>query len=480
MAAHPLDQVLQQVYVTPAAGVLEVQIDIVPGALVAGAFARSVDTDGDRALSAGETAAHTETLRATSAVRVDGRAEPLTITSAAYPAYDLLAAGGGTISVRGTAPLPAASRQVTVRDGYRPGQPTSVQMSVTLARGAALAPSDIHHGESGRSITVDLAPPAVSTAVEAPAAPGLKDRAFAALRSPLASPWALLVLLAVCALLGAFHALTPGHGKAMLAAYLVGSKGTRRQALFLGLVITVTHTASVVVLGAAVLLAGRHVLPDVLVPSLELAAGLIVLILGLRVVRHRWSHRASRHADTHARAGAHGHIHEHAHTHEHGHPHGRGDDGHGAHGHPHGDGDHGHPHGDGDHGHQHGHHHGPLLGRRSGPGAGRGALAALGVSGGLLPCPEALGILILAAGLNRTALGLGMIAAFSAGLAAVLVALGLVLVSGARAIKKPGPASLAARLPLVSAAVVVVLGLVMTVSGAAHFAEAGALAAVIR
>ncbi|MFF5078152.1 hypothetical protein ACFY36_13960 [Actinoplanes sp. NPDC000266] len=409
MTAHPLDQVLQQVYLTPAVGVLDVQIDIVPGALVAGAFARSLDEDGDRALSPRETAGHTGALRAASVVRVDDRTEKLTITSVAYPAYDLLEAGGGTITVRATAPLPAGSRKVVFHNDYRPGQPSVVQMSVTTERGAPLAPGEISHDDLGRGITVALTPSAPSAApvVATPDPVTLQERAFGALRDPLGSPWALLVLIGVCALLGAFHALTPGHGKAMLAAYLVGRKGTPAQAVFLGLVVTVTHTASVLILGTAALVAGRHVLPGVLMPSLEVVAGLIVLILGLRVARDRWRQRGR---------------------------------------------------------HQHHHHH------------GRGSLAAMGVSGGLLPCPEALGILILAVGLNRTALGLGMIVAFSAGLAAVLVGLGLAVVLGGSFVRRPRATSLFGRLPLVSAVVVVALGVVMTATGVMSFTEGDALA----
>ncbi|XVV08434.1 hypothetical protein ACQP2X_26690 [Actinoplanes sp. CA-131856] len=411
---------LQQVFLTPAAGVLEVQIDIVPGALVAGAFARSLDEDGDRALSPREMAGLTGALRAASVVRLDERTEKLTITSVDHPAYDLLEAGGGTITVRATAPLPAESRQVVFHNDYRPGQPSVVQMSVTTKRDAPLTPGEISHDDLGRGITVALTPSAPSAApvvTTPPASVTLQERAFGALRDPLTSPWALLVLIGVCALLGAFHALTPGHGKAMLAAYLVGSRGTAGQAVLLGLVVTVTHTASVLILGAAALIAGRHVLPGVLMPSLEVAAGVIVLILGLRVTRDRWRQRGF--------AGRHHH-----------------------------------------------HDHRP----------GRGSLAAMGASGGLLPCPEALGILILAVGLNRTALGLGMILAFSAGLAAVLVGLGLALVLGARAglagraFAKLGRPSLFGRLPLMSAAVVVALGVVMTATGVMSFTEAGALA----
>ena len=99
-------------------------------------------------------------------------------------------------------------------------------------------------------------------------------------------------------------------------------------------------------------------------------------------------------------------------------------------------------------------------------------IAAMGVSGGIIPCPEALSVLLLAVGVNRTALGLTMVVAFSVGLAAVLVGLGLILVS-ARAtlgrLLRPGNSPVIAWLPVLSAAVVAVLGLTMAINGAAGF-----------
>lgn len=193
---------------------------------------------------------------------------------------------------------------------------------------------------------------------------------FDALRQPLAGPFALVVLLGTCALLGALHALTPGHGKTLLAACLVGERGTPWRAVGLGVTITVTHTAAVLGLGAAVLIAGQSVLPGSVVPLLTVAAGLLVVGLGIRLVRRRWRGAPAGHG-------------------------------------------HGHP---------------------------RGGVLAVGFSAGLVPCPEALSVLLLAVGLNRAALGLVMIVAFSVGLAGVLVGLGLVLVTGARVLagRTPG------------------------------------------
>jgi nickel/cobalt transporter (NicO) family protein len=224
--------------------------------------------------------------------------------------------------------------------------------------------------------------------------------------------------LGLSALLGGLHALTPGHGKTLVAAYLIGSRGTVRHATALGGIVTFTHTASVIGVGLLALLAGQYILPDVLVPVLEVGAGLLVVALGARLVLARWRTRG-------------GHRHH----------------------------DHGHHHHDE-------HHHLPKGDVRSGD------LLAMGVSGGLVPCPEALGVMLIAIGLGRIGLGLALIVAFSLGLAAVLIAIGILLVrckSRLDRLGKPGSAW-QRLLPLVSAAVVTLLGVGIVVSGLVAYA----------
>ena len=419
-AAHPTDEVVQQLYVTPAASGLTIQLDLTPGVLVGPQFARTVDVDGDGTASSAEIDAHVAAVRSAVTSTVDGVPVDLAVTDTAYPPVELLAAAGGTITLTMTAPVAADAHQLAITDTYDPGITSTVQMSV-------LVPPDpiplgrIGHAEQGRSMTVTLNPAtaaAPEAAAQGPAAAG--SSMLDALRRPLTSPWALVALVGACCLLGALHALTPGHGKALLAAYLVGDRGTARQAVALGVMITLTHTAAVLALGAAVLAAGRYVVPGVIVPVLTVAAGVVVLVLGIRLVRRRWA--AYRAPEDHA-------------------------DGHG--------------HG---HGHSAGQRHVGLLTRP----AGLRGLAAMGVSAGIIPCPEALSVLLLAIGLNRTALGMVMIVAFSVGLAAVLVGLGLLLVTAGPTLSHvSGRRStwFTARLPLFSAIVVAVLGGVMTVSG---------------
>jgi nickel/cobalt exporter len=482
-SAHSLDEVIQQVYLTPAATTLDVQIDIVAGSLVAPGFARSLDTDGDRRLSASETSEHDVRVRAALALATDGAPVDLTVSGSSYPPYDLLAAGGGVITVRASAPLPASTGAFAVTDGYIADQKTRIQMSVLVAKDAGRAASSIRRGHEGRAIAVGLGPAAAgeAAATEAKAGGGTGTAMLDALRKPVSSPLALALLIGVCALLGAFHALTPGHGKAMLAAYLVGSRGTPRQAIALGGIVTVTHTGSVLLLGAAVLAAGHYVMPALLVPALQVLTGVVVLVLGLRLLRRR-RRNAGRPAHAHPQVPSRPRPRSGEYDDD---PADDYDDSRLGH-----DARLGHDV-DADYdvrsdyaarpGDEPGHRHAPVAvvdapapykimerGEIAPVSTGsRRELAAMGAAGGLIPCPEALGVLILAVGLHRTALGLAMIVAFSVGLGTVLVGLGLILVTVRDRFTDVRPGPLLRRLPVISAAIVVVLGAVMTVTGVA-------------
>ncbi|WP_327699732.1 nickel/cobalt transporter [Streptomyces sp. NBC_00459] len=441
--AHPTDEIVQQAYLTPDGSRLDIQLALIPGVLVAPAFAEALDSDGDERLGSDETAAHAQRVTSALGLRAGGRTVPLKPTRSTYADYALLAAAGGAVTLDLTATLPAGTRSVTFTNRYDPpgSSPTTVQANVLVPAGAPAEPANVERADEGRTITIHLSDSAAAdtsstSAVQEGATSG--GAMLGALRSPLSSPWALLALIGTCALLGAFHALTPGHGKALLASYLVGAHSTSRQAVILGAVITVTHTASVIALGTAVLFAGQFIVPGVLVPVLEVASGLVVLILGVRLLRRRWPGKGeAAHDDTHA----HGHAHAHSDAHAH--------DNAGQGGHSHGPGGH--------------HHHHPL----TMPTTFR-SIAAMGVSGGIVPCPEALTVLLLAIGLGRTALGLTMIIAFSVGLAGVLVGLGLILVharAGLERFRGSGPGPVARWLPTASAGVVTVLGLAIAVNG---------------
>jgi ABC-type nickel/cobalt efflux system permease component RcnA len=265
------------------------------------------------------------------------------------------------------------------------------------------------------------------------------------------------VALVVAAALGAFHALEPGHGKTVVAAYLVGSRGTARHALILGLIVTASHTAGVYLLGAVTFYASHYVVPERLYPWVALVSGLTIAGLGLSLFLRHYAgaapaHHHHHHGD-HRHAGHHHHG-ELAHTHagEPGHTHEP------AHEYPH---DHPHTHGPGIAG-RHWHHH------ESGHVSLR-QLWALGITGGIVPCPAALVVLLSALSLRRVGFGLLLIVAFSIGLAAVLIAIGVLMVYARRLMARfdeSGPVVMR-WLPLTSSAVMTLLGVSIAVQALA-------------
>ena len=217
----------------------------------------------------------------------------------------------------------------------------------------------------------------------------------------------ILASLAAAFFWGAAHALSPGHGKTIVAAYLIGRRGTPRDAAVLGAIVTVTHTIGVFALGLVTLALSQWIVPDRLYPWINLVAGGSVVLIGLAVLRSRFRDWA------HARAHRHGHHHHHDHAHE--------------------------------------------------PGSGVKGLLAVGVSGGILPCPSALVVLLAAISLHRVAFGLVLIVAFSLGLALSVTGVGLVAVLAKKAFARRSFDGLLIRaLPAVSALVILVAGVVMT------------------
>jgi nickel/cobalt exporter len=209
--------------------------------------------------------------------------------------------------------------------------------------------------------------------------------------------WVLFSAALIAAGLGALHALEPGHGKTIVAAYLVGSRGTARHAVLLGIVVTAAHTAGVYLLGAATLYASRYIVPEQLYPWLGAISGLSVAGLGIFIFLRHWTGETGEHS------------------------------------------------------------HAPESGIRTGfsmlhasraqpsgaaelrikPAIERALslreLCMLGITGGIVPCPAALVVLLSAFSLHRIGFGLFLITAFSFGLAAVLVIVGLTMVYAKRA-----------------------------------------------
>jgi ABC-type nickel/cobalt efflux system permease component RcnA len=249
---------------------------------------------------------------------------------------------------------------------------------------------------------------------------------------------ALAVLVAM--LLGAGHAFLPGHGKTIMAAYLVGRRGRLSDVVVVGATVTVTHTAGVLLLGLALSLSSSFA-PTAVEQGLGVVSGAIVAGVGLwlfvSALRRRRASGVVAHGHSHAPGLDHTHSHDAAHAHGHDHSHG-----------------HGHAQ---DRGHAHGHDH-PA-------GFGRGGLIGLGAAGGLVPSPSALLVLLAAIALGRTAYGVVLVLAYGLGMAAALTAAGLLLVrlrgrlaglAAAGRFDRLGRA--AAVLPVATACLVVVVG----------------------
>lgn len=240
----------------------------------------------------------------------------------------------------------------------------------------------------------------IETSARAPGGAG--QPAIAALvRLDQTTPLVALLSLLAATVWGASHALSPGHGKTVVAAYLVGTRGTAKHAAFLGLTVTVTHTIGVFALGGITLALSRYLLPETLYPWLSLASGLLVVAIGVALAYQRLRALLGRDAPPVA-------DHDHADVAP-----GAADAG--------------------DYARGLAHAHGGVTHRHAVPGRGDGRvtwrdLLALGVSGGLIPCPSALILLLGAVAIGRAGFGLLLVLAFSAGLALVLTAIGLVLV----------------------------------------------------
>ncbi len=355
----------------------------------------------------------------------------------------------------------------------RPGEGVDVAVDPALTRDASnelreYPEVSVSSAPAMSSVSFEWIPgagaPAPATpraaSIEAPA--GLTTDRFAALIDGGDSFGVLFVSLIAAFGFGALHALGPGHGKAVVAAYLIGSKGTARHAVALGLTVTATHTSMVYLLGFITIAASAFVVPERVYQYLALASGASVALMGAALFISRsglWRRGA-------ASGGEHRHgLFGQAHSHlpagasvEEAHP-SR---------HEHGDG-HSHEHAD-DHPHEHAHPH-PHPHGNDGDRVTWRSLITLGMLGGMLPCPSALVVMLAAVALNKAVYGMLLIVAFSVGLASVLTAIGIVLVTSRRlsanasilnGLRRPAIQRAAAAIPAMSALVITAAGAMIT------------------
>ncbi len=232
-------------------------------------------------------------------------------------------------------------------------------------------------------------------------------------------PLTLAIVLGVSFILGVVHALGPGHGKSLMAAYLVGARGRIRDALVLALTITVSHVISVIAIGFIALLVMDFFWSEKINLWLSILSGLAIFGIGVWLLIKRIMSWTARWKDAKSEVKS-------SHNHDTGHPH--------------------------THSHQ-----------GYGPAVSLGSNITLGISSGIVPCPKALVILFLAISLQKTLLGIIIVSVFSLGLASVLVILGILLVRGSHLLKGRLEDRRIQLIPVMGALIIIGLGIFIVI-----------------
>ena len=324
--------------------------------------------------------------------------------------------GEGTVLMASSVPTLDVSRELT-RYPTDPGAvpPRLIEATFTVQTGSGTASRT---GSVGRSPSGAGSTPSGGSSTP-------RDPFTQAIAAQKLTGGVMALSLWLSFLFGAFHALSPGHGKTMVAAYLVGTRGTAKHAVFLGLVVTLTHTIGVFVLGLVTFVAAQYIVPERLYPVLSGLSGFGILVIGLGMLWARIAALRRTHAQTDDLYAD--------------------DDEREAFFQPDETAV------------------GPSSDSQEAPLSLR-TLLVLGVTGGILPCPSALVVMLSAIYLHRIAFGMTMIVAFSLGLATVLTIIGILVVRARGWLERlPLAGALTSRLPIVSAAIVTVLGLVLLV-----------------
>src|ERR1700723_3179022 len=254
---------------------------------------------------------------------------------------------------------------------------------------------------------------------------------------------------------GAAHAATPGHGKTIAAAYIVGARGKPIDAVILGIFVTLSHTSGIVLIGVLASLGSTWLRPQRIEAYLAIVVGIMVIVLGLWML---WAQRdlialaMGETGDGASRADAHDHGHEHDHGHGHDHDH---------------DHDHSHSHGPGDsvvwHSHGFGKSHSHRLDLVAENRPKLPVLLALGIAGGLLPDPAALALLLGALSSGKVLLGLVTVVGFSIGFAITLVVVGIVAAKVGEKVLDWLASIWMIRLQIATSLLIVAMGVVLTV-----------------
>lgn len=453
-SAHPVDMYAQEQAITLTADGIQIVWKITPGPLLADSVWAAADADHNGTISPPEAQAWAAPFLAALSATINGQPLALRVDSLHWPAaIDVFRTGEESIQMQLSAQWPAKAdeeRHVQIHNAHLEanslnwfslnGLSFSIPQQNNGRLNFDLIESTLTSWNSGQP---DLASQMAQNLTNAaPGGSGATAALVGLVKVTELSPLFLLTALLLSLALGSLHALTPGHGKTLVAAYLIGSRGRSRDAVFLGLVVTLTHTGSVILLGALTLLASQYILPGLIAPWLEIVSGMLVIIFGFNLfyqrrqvltdwwaARHIKKPRFSLQSATVIQPAARFGLRSTS-SMEHAHIHGPG-----------------------------GHTHLPTgeITWKS--------LLALGISGGLVPCPDAIAILLVAVAINRILFGMALIVAFSVGLALVLILIGIAMVQGVRLVARSDMLTRFSRYtPLVSAVVVAGLGVGLTVN----------------
>ena len=468
--AHPADVYTHHIYIDLAQDSVAVKWEIRPGPLLIQSLWYDADKNQDGAVDDKEASQWLAPRLSKFTAMLNGTVTPLTLDTVQFPSsVDSFQAGEEFIVIQLSMSHAGAgdSYQLAFKNGmeeqkslnwYYVNSADGIKFETPQQRNAQIAlkvfqPSAQNSTQAKLLETWDSSMPSLSSwqggtppATPEPAAPTPQqnanlERLLNLVRAKDVSISFYMFALGISLVLGALHALTPGHGKTVVAAYLVGSRGTIWHAVVLGSVVTLTHTGSVFLLGIVTLAASKYIVPTTIIPWLEILSGLLIVGLGLYLLWQRfvyWWRSRQPAEETHTRkisltpsttpkkvSGAISVQKMPANMHHHG------------------------------DGKMHSHDVPEAITWRS--------LIALGISGGLVPCPDAIAILLVAVAINRILLGLALIVSFSLGLAVVLIAIGLLMVSSRRLFDRVSFLDKAAPvMPIVSALVVLALGFALT------------------
>lgn len=435
--AHPADEGRQEVAFSLNSGALRWTHEFWLGPLIGLPTWAQVDRDGNGAVTDAEQLAFAQQLQSQVILQIDGNTiEPHLISIDVAPQARFVAQPAAPqIRVVFSSTIAAGTHTLRFQSNFNPER---IKLMARFPSGGGVAVSGAQVKTNLFSAQLEIKPAALTLGRATPTplppsnetniTPLLPPAISGLIEGNVLTPGLLLFGLLASFGVGAAHALTPGHGKGIIAGYMIGDRGGWLHALILAVTMTVTHTSSVIIVGVLALVLSRGAMglsPTMLVPWLTLISGLLVVVIGALLLWQRVKgYRPTRFLKPRRSIALDLHDELEPHTHERLTPHN--------------------------------------LPRTATGRISWRALIVLGFSGGLLPCADALAILLLAISVNHVVLGLFLLMSFSLGIGLTLTLLGVIAAGGQRLLGRYNRLqTVLAWLPVVSAIVVIVLGVLL-------------------